>query len=133
MCLLFRLRHVFPQEGSLSNIESWKGVDHIILLSRVLISSLARVGITKYLFPFLQEWVLLNLFCYCYLIRLQLSVYRGNSGIQAIMNSNARRLAEQDESKLMASGIPYTIIRAGVLKNTPGQQGFSFKKVLPLA
>lgn len=48
MCLLFRLRRVFPQEGSLSNIEGWKGVDHIILLSQVLISCLARVGITKF-------------------------------------------------------------------------------------
>lgn len=60
---------------------------------------------------------------------MQLSVYRGNSGIQAIMNNNSRRLAEQDESKLMASGIPYTIIRAGVLKNTPGRRGFSYEKV----
>ncbi|CAI9114397.1 OLC1v1015114C1 [Oldenlandia corymbosa var. corymbosa] len=82
---------ICTNEGFVSNVESWKGVDHIILLS-------------------------------------QLSVYRGNSGIQAIMNSNARKLAEQDESALMASGIPYTIIRAGALKNTPGGQGFSFKK-----
>lgn len=64
------------------------------------------------------------------MIRLQLSVYRGNSGIQAMMNSNARRLAEQDESALIASGVPYTIIRVGSLKNTPGRQRFSFEKVL---
>lgn len=47
------------------------------------------------------------------------------------MNSKARKLAEQDESFVMASGIPHTIIRAGSLQNTPGgKQGFSFKEVL---
>lgn len=62
---------------------------------------------------------------------MQLSVYRGTGGIQALMNSNARKQAEQDESIVMASGIPYTIIRAGLLQNTPGgQQGFSFNEVL---
>jgi len=45
------------------------------------------------------------------------------------MNSKARKLAEQDESFVMASGIPHTIIRAGSLQNTPGgKQGFSFKE-----
>uniref|UniRef100_A0A2P2L749 Uncharacterized protein LOC103327646 n=1 Tax=Rhizophora mucronata TaxID=61149 RepID=A0A2P2L749_RHIMU len=45
------------------------------------------------------------------------------------MTSNARKLAEQDESVLIASGIPHTIIRVGTLKNTPGSsQGFSFQK-----
>ncbi|XP_011036404.1 PREDICTED: uncharacterized protein At2g37660, chloroplastic-like [Populus euphratica] len=45
------------------------------------------------------------------------------------MNNNARKLAEQDESTLVASGIPYTIIRVGMLQNTPGgTQGFSFEK-----
>lgn len=78
-------------EGFLSSIESWKGLEHVILLS-------------------------------------QLSVYKGNSGIQAIMTSSAQKLAEQDESILLASGIPYTIIRTGLLKNTPGGQGFSFEK-----
>ncbi|XP_075664730.1 uncharacterized protein LOC142634317 isoform X4 [Castanea sativa] len=59
----------------------------------------------------------------------QLSAYRGSGGIQALMKSNARKLAEQDESLLMASGIPYTIIRAGLLQSTPGgQQGFSFEE-----
>ncbi|GAV91961.1 LOW QUALITY PROTEIN: NAD_binding_10 domain-containing protein, partial [Cephalotus follicularis] len=58
----------------------------------------------------------------------QLSVY-GNNGIQYFMEGNARRLAEQDESTVIASGIPYTIIRAGMLKNTPGgAQGFSFEE-----
>nr|POE68099.1 hypothetical protein CFP56_19753 [Quercus suber] len=59
----------------------------------------------------------------------QLSAYRGSGGIQALMKSNARKLAEQDESLLMASGIPYTIIRAGLLQSTPGgQQGFCFEE-----
>ncbi|KAL9460798.1 hypothetical protein AB3S75_003910 [Citrus x aurantiifolia] len=59
----------------------------------------------------------------------QLSVYRGSGGIQALMKGNARKLAEQDESTLMASGIPYTIIRTGVLQNTPGgKQGFQFEE-----
>ncbi|KAK6911875.1 hypothetical protein RJ641_023968 [Dillenia turbinata] len=54
---------------------------------------------------------------------------QGRSGILAMMQSNARKLAEQDESTVMASGIPYTIIRAGLLQNTPGgKQGFSFKE-----
>ncbi|KDP40711.1 hypothetical protein JCGZ_24710 [Jatropha curcas] len=59
----------------------------------------------------------------------QLSVYRGSSGVQALMKSGARKLAEQDESTLIASGIPYTIIRVGMLQNTPGgTQGFNFEK-----
>lgn len=58
-----------------------------------------------------------------------LSVYRGSSGVQAIMNSNARKLAEQDESVVVASGIPYTIIRTGLLTNDRGgKPGFSFEK-----
>ncbi|XP_048318449.1 uncharacterized protein LOC107406386 isoform X2 [Ziziphus jujuba] len=59
----------------------------------------------------------------------QLSVYKGAGGIQAFMKSNSRKLAEQDESVLVASGIPYTIIRAGLLKDSPGGTlGFSFEK-----
>lgn len=62
---------------------------------------------------------------------LQLSVYRGSSGVQAIVTANARKLAEQDESLVMASGVPYTIIRAGLLVNAPGgNQGFNFKEVI---
>lgn len=64
------------------------------------------------------------------LTMLQLSVYRGSSGVQAIMNSNARNLAEQDESAIVASGIPYTIVRTGVLTNDRGDKpGFNFEKV----
>ncbi|XP_068659916.1 uncharacterized protein At2g37660, chloroplastic isoform X1 [Aristolochia californica] len=59
----------------------------------------------------------------------QLAVYRGSGGIQALMNSKVFKLAEKDEAAVLASGIPYTIIRAGLLQNTPGgQQGFSFKE-----
>ncbi|XP_021679660.1 uncharacterized protein At2g37660, chloroplastic isoform X2 [Hevea brasiliensis] len=59
----------------------------------------------------------------------QLSVYRGSSGIQALMINNARKLAEQDESTLASSGIPHTIIRVGMLQNTPGGTlGFNFEK-----
>lgn len=46
------------------------------------------------------------------------------------MTSNARKLAEQDENALATSGVPYTIIRTGALKNAAGgQQGFDFKEV----
>ncbi|KAJ4717812.1 NAD(P)-binding Rossmann-fold superfamily protein [Melia azedarach] len=58
----------------------------------------------------------------------QLSVYGGSGGIQALMKGNARKLAEQDEATLIASGIPYTIIRAGMLQNTPGGKGFRFEQ-----
>ncbi|KAL9265571.1 hypothetical protein AKJ16_DCAP08774 [Drosera capensis] len=59
----------------------------------------------------------------------QLSAYRSANGIQALMTSNARKLAEQDEAILLASGIPYTLIRAGALNNSPGgSQGFNFEE-----
>ncbi|KAL2234823.1 UNVERIFIED_CONTAM: Protein HIGH CHLOROPHYLL FLUORESCENCE PHENOTYPE chloroplastic [Sesamum indicum] len=82
----------YVEEGFLYNIESWKGIQHVILLS-------------------------------------QLSVYRDSTGIQAVMNSNARKLAEQDENVVKSSGVPYSIIRTGLLKNAPGgQQGFCFEE-----
>lgn len=60
-------------------------------------------------------------------------MYKGADGIQALMTSNARKLAEEDESMVMASGIPYTIIRAGSLQNiSGGTQGFSFQEVSTL-
>ncbi|KAF3673646.1 putative developmentally regulated G-protein 2-like isoform X1 [Capsicum annuum] len=59
----------------------------------------------------------------------RLSAYRGSSGVQAIVTANARKQAEQDESLVLASGIPYTIIRTGLLVNAPGgNQGFNFKE-----
>lgn len=68
------------------------------------------------------------------LIRLQLSNYRGASGVQALIKGNAKKLAEQDEAAVVASGIPYTIIRAGLLQDTPGgNQGFSFEEVILLS
>lgn len=46
-----------------------------------------------------------------------------------MMKNNAKKLAEQDESVLRSSGIPYTIIRTGELQDTPGgKQGFTFDK-----
>lgn len=109
------------QEGFLSSVGSLKGVKHAIYLSQVSIplSSLASRCQNK-----LLQFVNLSL------IRLQLSVYRGSGGIQALMNNNARKLAEQDEATLVGFGIPYTIIRVGMLQNTPGgTQGFNFEKV----
>ncbi|MBA0623147.1 hypothetical protein Godav_008630, partial [Gossypium davidsonii] len=86
------VKTTYCKEGFLSSIESFKGVEHIVLLS-------------------------------------QLFVYRASSGIQAIMKNNQRKIAEKDESVLMASGIPYTIVRAGMLQKTPGgTQGFSFEE-----
>ncbi|XP_051116039.1 uncharacterized protein LOC127241161 [Andrographis paniculata] len=83
---------ICPTEGFLCNIDNWKGIRHVILLS-------------------------------------QLSVYRDYTGIQAVINKNSRNVAEQDENAVKSSGIPYTIIRTGVLKNTPGgEQGFNFKE-----
>ena len=44
-----------------------------------------------------------------------------------MMKSNAKKLAEQDESVLKSSGIPYTIIRTGAFQDTAGgNQGFTF-------
>nr|XP_017231911.1 PREDICTED: uncharacterized protein LOC108206200 isoform X2 [Daucus carota subsp. sativus] len=84
---------ICPNEGFLSNVESLKGVQHVILLS-------------------------------------QLSAYEGSSGIQAVMNSNSKKMAAQDEAVITNAGIPYTIIRTGSLTNTPGGKlGFSFKEV----
>ncbi|XP_047090558.1 uncharacterized protein LOC124702458 isoform X1 [Lolium rigidum] len=57
----------------------------------------------------------------------QLSVYRNSGGLQAIMNSKLRKLAERDEEVVLASGIPSTIIRSASLQTTPGgERGFSF-------
>lgn len=45
------------------------------------------------------------------------------------MKGNAVNKAEKEESTLVSSGIPYTIIRAGLLQNTPGgNQGLSFEE-----
>lgn len=60
---------------------------------------------------------------------MQLASYRGRSGIQALMNNKAKILAEKDEAVVVESGIPYTIIRTGLLQNSPGgERGFNFKE-----
>ncbi|XP_078429458.1 NAD(P)-binding Rossmann-fold superfamily protein isoform X1 [Wolffia australiana] len=59
----------------------------------------------------------------------QLAAYEGSSGLQALVNANAKKLAAKDEEAVVSSGIPYTIIRAALLEDTPGgSQGFSFKQ-----
>lgn len=60
-------------------------------------------------------------------MKLQLSVYESSGGIEAMMNSKARKLAEGDEKAVISSNVPYTIIRTGKLDNSPGgNQGFNF-------
>ncbi|XP_062211511.1 uncharacterized protein LOC133912675 isoform X1 [Phragmites australis] len=57
----------------------------------------------------------------------QLVAYRNSGGLQAIMNSKLRKLAERDEEVVLASGIPSTIIRIGSLQSTPGgERDFDF-------
>ncbi|KAJ4762973.1 NAD(P)-binding Rossmann-fold superfamily protein [Rhynchospora pubera] len=59
----------------------------------------------------------------------QLAVYRGSTGLQAMINGSLKKIAERDEELVISSGIPYTIIRTGSLQSTPGgQQGFSFEE-----
>jgi hypothetical protein len=61
---------------------------------------------------------------------VQLAVYRSSGGLQAIMNSKLKKLAERDEEMVLASGIPSTIIRTGSLQSTPGgERGFDFTEV----
>eukprot|EP01018_Ginkgo_biloba_P005324 Gb_11588 [translate_table: standard] len=59
----------------------------------------------------------------------QLAMFRRSGGIQAFMHGKAKRLAEEDEAAIIASGVPYTIVRTGLLQNKPrSQHGFSFKE-----
>ncbi|XP_042384874.1 uncharacterized protein At2g37660, chloroplastic-like isoform X1 [Zingiber officinale] len=59
----------------------------------------------------------------------QLAYYKGSGGFQAIMNSKARELADRDEKAVITAGVPYTIIRTGLLQSAPsGDQSFSFSK-----
>lgn len=63
-------------------------------------------------------------------LRFQLKAYKGGGGLQAFLNSNTRKLAEKDEQVVIASGIPYTIIQAGTLLDSPGGvEGFNFEQV----
>ncbi|PKA55618.1 Uncharacterized protein AXF42_Ash006820 [Apostasia shenzhenica] len=60
----------------------------------------------------------------------QLDVYRSSGGFQAIMNNKVQKLAERDEEVITSSGIPYTIVRAGLLQDTPGgRDGFCFDEL----
>uniref|UniRef100_A0A0E0NWF6 NAD(P)-binding domain-containing protein n=1 Tax=Oryza rufipogon TaxID=4529 RepID=A0A0E0NWF6_ORYRU len=91
-------------DGFFSDLDL-KGVQHIVLLSQLRFNH--------------QPYEIL--------IRMQLSVYRGSGGLQAIMNSKLRKLAERDEEVVLASGIPSTIIRTGSMQSTPGgDRGFDF-------
>ncbi|XP_042377923.1 uncharacterized protein At2g37660, chloroplastic-like [Zingiber officinale] len=59
----------------------------------------------------------------------QLAYYKGSGGFQAIINSKARELADRDEKAVITAGVPYTIIRTGLLQSVPsGNQSFSFSK-----
>lgn len=134
--LLKSFRTLLSQEGFISNAGSLKGVQHVILLSQVPLSVSLFIFMKIYIHTdtsYICDCKAVSNYIkwhYCGLIRPQLPVYRGSSGIQALMKGNARKLAEQDESTLMASGIPYTIIRTGALQNTPGgKQGFQFEEV----
>ncbi|KAL6593691.1 hypothetical protein ACP70R_048592 [Stipagrostis hirtigluma subsp. patula] len=52
---------------------------------------------------------------------------QNSGGLQAIMNSKLKKLAERDEEVVLTSGIPSTIIRTGSLQSTPGgERGFDF-------
>ncbi|KAK8933538.1 hypothetical protein KSP39_PZI015469 [Platanthera zijinensis] len=57
----------------------------------------------------------------------QLDVYRSAGTFQAIINNKLRKFAERDETVVITSGIPYTIVKAGLLQDMPGgTQGFCF-------
>ncbi|XP_042386922.1 uncharacterized protein LOC121978680 [Zingiber officinale] len=59
----------------------------------------------------------------------QLRYYKGSGGFQAIMNSKARELADRDEKAVITAGVPYTLIRTGLLQSVPsGDHAFSFSK-----
>ncbi|KAH7330925.1 hypothetical protein KP509_20G008300 [Ceratopteris richardii] len=59
----------------------------------------------------------------------QFAAYSNAGVLAALLNGNARRQAEEDESAIIALGIPCTIIRCASLRDEPGgQKGFEFKK-----
>ena len=118
---MIELFHIFPGGFSFQNWEPSRCTTYNPLITGTLF------------FIFLSSYIPLqhkdNLRSFV-LTKLQLSVYSGKSGIQSLMKSNAKKLAEQDESVLKTSGIPYTIIRTGVLQDTGGgKQGFTFDEV----
>ncbi|KAI0516267.1 hypothetical protein KFK09_008939 [Dendrobium nobile] len=57
----------------------------------------------------------------------QLDVYKGAGVFQAIIKKKSREFAERDQEVVISSGIPYTIIKAGLLQDVQGgKQGFCF-------
>ncbi|XP_020599140.1 uncharacterized protein At2g37660, chloroplastic isoform X2 [Phalaenopsis equestris] len=57
----------------------------------------------------------------------QLDAYKGSGIFQAIINKRLRKYAERDEEVVITSGIPYTIVKAGLLQDVhSGEQGFCF-------
>lgn len=61
---------------------------------------------------------------------MQLAAYRNEGGLAALFKGGARRQAELDEAAVASTGIPYTIVRPGALRDEPGgQQGFQFAQV----
>lgn len=61
---------------------------------------------------------------------MQLAAYRNEGGLAALFQGNGRRQAEQDEVAIASTGVPYTIVRPGALRDEPGGQlGFQFAQV----
>ncbi|BBN20321.1 hypothetical protein MPTK1_8g18210 [Marchantia polymorpha subsp. ruderalis] len=76
--------------GGLADRELVKGVEHIVLLSK-------------------------------------LTVNRNQAGLGSLFGALGRRDAEENEAAISSLGVPYTIVRAGALKDEPGGQlGFSY-------
>lgn len=112
---------IFLQDGFFAEPIDLKGIEHIVLLSQVC---------NALVLPWYPADSSISMFPYEILIRVQLAVYRNSGGLQAIMNSKLKKLAEKDEEVVLASGIPCTIIRTGSLQSTPGgERGFDFTKV----
>ncbi len=61
---------------------------------------------------------------------MQLAACRNEGGLAALFKGNDRRQAEQDEIAIAGTGVPYTIVRPGALRDEPGGQlGFQFAQV----
>ncbi|MCO5602006.1 hypothetical protein L7F22_056133 [Adiantum nelumboides] len=59
----------------------------------------------------------------------QFAAYSNVGGLVGLLNSKARRQAEEDEAALRKLGIPCTIVRSATLRDEPGGlKGFKFKQ-----
>lgn len=106
--------YVEPVSGDVNSKSFLRGVRAIICPSNEGFLSEAEEQMTG-----IEHIVLLS----------QLEAYKGGGGFQAFLNSSTRKLAEKDEQVVIASGIPYTIIQAGTLQDSPGgAQGFNFEQ-----